>query len=222
LIDARPLQEIGLHGGLSHLVWTHREVTHQVAKHEIAEGVRALQDIGVRPRTFSFARTHEAYHPLLLQHGIRGYRGRVPSLAWQLGGSWSGAALRAFEECRSAAPPLARPHRKLPGLWCVPASMFLYPLRPSRGALVPAGTRLKRFKKGLQASVQGRGIFQFSFHPENLAESADALRIFDDMIDCLLRNCRQEGLEVLTLNDVINRMERNQLCSTKTVTPAST
>ena len=70
--------------------------------------------------------------------------------------------------------------------------------------------------------MEARSIFQFSFHPENLAESPDALPIFDDMLDCLLRACVQEGLEVLTLNDVINRMERIHLCSIKTVTPAST
>jgi len=222
LIDSRPLQEIGLHGGVSHLVWTHPEVTRQIAKRELVEGIRALEELGVRPRTFSYPRTREAYHQLLSMHGIRGYRGRVPSLAWQVGGSWSGAVLRAFEEFRSAAPPVVHPRETLPGLWDVPASMFFYPIRPSRSALVPARTRLKRFKKGVEAAIEARGVFQFSFHPENLAESPDALPIFDDMLDCLLRACRQEGLDVLTLNDVINRMERIHLCSTKTVTPAST
>jgi hypothetical protein len=222
LLDARPLQEIGLHGGLSHLVWTDPEVSRHIASHELVEGMRALEDLGVRPRTFSFARTQEAHLNLLAANGLRGYRGRVPSLGWRLGRSLPGALLRAFDEFAVTAPPVVSPREKLPGLWNVPASMFFYPIRPLRTNVVPLGSRVARFRKGIEAATRSRAIFHFAFHPENLAESPHGFAILDDMLDCLLRACSREGLEILTMSDVISRMERNHECSTKTVTPATT
>jgi hypothetical protein len=222
LLDARPLQEIGLHGGLTHLIWTDPQVSRHIARHELVEGIRALEDLGVRPRTFSFARTQEAHQSLLSAHGLRGYRGRIPAVAWKLGRTLPGAFLRAIEEWSIAAPPTVRPKEELPGLWNVPASMFFYPIRPLRNSLVPVRTRVERFNKGIQAAVQSGAVFHFSLHPENLAESPQGFDVFDEMLDRLGRVCQQDGLEVLTMNDVISRTERSNLCSTKTVTPATT
>jgi peptidoglycan/xylan/chitin deacetylase (PgdA/CDA1 family) len=222
LLDARPLQEIGLHGGLTHLVWTDPLASRRVARHELVEGIRALEELGARPRTFSFARAQEAYHSLLVTYGLQGYRGRVPSLSWKLGRSLPGALLRGLDEWLVVAPPPSRAHKALPELWNVPASMFFYPMRPSRMVLAPARTRVQRFSKGIEAASRSGAVFHFSLHPENLAESPDAFAIFDDIVDRLLRACAQQGLEVLTMSDVISRAERNHLCSTKTVIPAST
>lgn len=222
LLDARPLQEIALHGGLTHLVWTDPRVSAEIAKHELLEGIRALEELGVRPRTFSFARTQEAYRSLLSANGLRGYRGRVPSLGWELGRTLPGALLRVLDEWFVARPPVVCPSEALPGLWNVPASMFLYPIHASRSRLVPIRSRLERFSKGVEAAVQSGAIFHFSFHPENLAESPAGFAIFDDILERLVRSCQQEGTEVLTMNDVVSRMERSHQCSTRTVTPATT
>ena len=62
---ARPFQEIGLHGGLTHLIWTDARATREVVKRELAEGVKALEQAQVRPLSFSFGREQEAYHELL-------------------------------------------------------------------------------------------------------------------------------------------------------------
>jgi hypothetical protein len=222
LLDARPLQEIGLHGGLTHLVWTDPRVSRHSARHELVEGIRALEELGVRPRTFSYARSQEAYQSLLSAHGLRGYRGRVASLAWQLDRSLPGAFLRALDEWRIAAPPLARPKEALPGLWNVPASMFFYPLHSLQGRLVPARTRVERFSKGIEAAIRSAAIFHLSLHPENLTEAPHAFAVFDEIVDRLVGACQREGLEVLTMSDVISRTERSHLCSTKTVIPATT
>src|SRR5262249_51877323 len=40
LRKARPLQEIGLHGGLTHFIWTDARATREVVKWELAEGVK--------------------------------------------------------------------------------------------------------------------------------------------------------------------------------------
>jgi hypothetical protein len=222
LMDARPLQEIGLHGGLTHLIWTDLGVSRQIARHELTEGIRALEELGVRPRTFSFARTQEAHLTLLAAHGLRGYRGGISTLAWQLGSTLPGIILRACDEWFVTAPPLAHPAETLRGLWNVPASMFFYPLRQLQGTLVPARTRLERFRKGVEFAARSGAIFHFAFHPENLAESPEAPAVFDDIFDYLTAACQRLGIEVLTMNDVISRMERDHLCSTKAVTPMST
>lgn len=221
LMDARPLQEIGLHGGLTHLIWTDPGVTRQIARHELAEGIRALEDLGVRPRTFSYARTKEAYYGLLAAQGLRGYRGRISSLSWRLGNSLPGAFLRACDEWCVTSPPMVQPKQTLPALWNVPASMFFYPVRAPRNMLVPPRTRLERFRKGVEAAARSGAIFHFAFHPENLAESPEALAIFEAILDYLMWACEHMGIEVLTMNDVISRVEREQLCSMKTVTPTT-
>jgi hypothetical protein len=104
LREARPLQEIGLHGGLTHFIWTDVHATREVVKWELAEGIRALKETLVHPLSFSFGREQEAYHELLCAHGIRSYRGRTPVLAYQLGRTLPGALLRALDELRCTTP----------------------------------------------------------------------------------------------------------------------
>jgi hypothetical protein len=222
LLDARPFQEIGLHGGLTHLVWTDPRVTRRIASHELTEGVHALEDLNVRPRTFSFARTQEAFHTLLPLHGLHSYRGRVPALAWALGRTIPGAVLRALDEWRSADPPVVWPRETSPNLWSIPASMFFYPIRPSRSTIAPIRSRVQRFTKGIEGAIRSHAIFHFSLHPENLVESPEAFPVFEDILERLVRACRQQGVEVLTMSDVTSRMERSSLCTTKTVTPVTT
>jgi peptidoglycan/xylan/chitin deacetylase (PgdA/CDA1 family) len=222
LLDARPLQEIGLHGGLTHMIWTDPHVSQDIASHELIDGIRALEELGVRPRTFSYARTQEAYRSLLPNNGIRSYRGKVPALAWKLGQTWPGAFLRALEERCFTEPPVVWPRQVISGLWNVPASMFFYPIRPLRSAVLPIRSRVERFRKGVEAAIRSKAIFHFSLHPENLAESPHGFTVFDEILDQLVRACRQKGVEVLTMSDVLSRMERNDLCSSRTVTPANT
>src|SRR5689334_22809242 len=68
LRDAQPAQEVGLHGGLTHLIWNDPQATPQVAEWELKEGIKALEEISIRPLSFSFAREREAYHALLPAH----------------------------------------------------------------------------------------------------------------------------------------------------------
>src|SRR5260370_24202597 len=65
----KPRQEIGLHGGLTHLIWTDPRVTRDVAERELAEGLRALNEVGVYPCSFSHPREQEQYYDLLPLHG---------------------------------------------------------------------------------------------------------------------------------------------------------
>lgn len=211
LRDANPFQEIGLHGGLTHLIWTDLRATRDAATRELIEGITALQDVSVRPRTFSFARTLEVHHDLLPEHGIRSYRGPIPALSWKLGHTLPGAVLRVLDELCRMTPPPVWPIQTVPGLWNVPASLFLYPIAPSRTRLTGLRSRVERFHRGIEAAIRHKAIFHFCLHPENLTESPQGFSLLEEILERLVRARERENVEVLTMSDVVTRMERNYL-----------
>jgi hypothetical protein len=204
---ATPQQEIGLHGGLAHLVWDHPGVSREVAEQELAQGIRAMKEAGVTPLTFSHPRERERYHDLLPRYGIQCYRSRTPTLAFRLGRTLPGAALRLTDEMRRAAPPPVWPARKMDGLWTVPASLFLYPIGESRNRFVALRSRVERFRKGLEMAARHKGIFHYCFHPDNLTESPDGFSMLDDMLDSLTRARDAGDIEIKPMGDIAAYME---------------
>src|SRR5215472_18885854 len=154
LRNATPTQEIGLHGGLTHFIWTNPTATRDAVESELTEGLRTLRELGIESRSFSFARDQEAHHQLLAQNGIRLYRGRTPVLAYRLGRTLAGAALRVVDEISSSAPPPVWPTETLPGLWKLPSSLFLYPLTPWRASIMGVKSRIRRFEQGDRKSTR--------------------------------------------------------------------
>jgi hypothetical protein len=210
LRDARPFQEIGLHGGLTHFIWNGAGATRETVNWELNEGVRALGEVCVRPSSFSFARDREAFHELLPEQGIRTFRGRTPVLAYRLGRTLPGAMLRVFDEVRCAVPPLIWPHETLPGLWNIPSSLFLYPITPSRTRVVSLQTRVERFKRGVEAAARYHGLFHFSLHPENLAESSSGFSLFEEILEILLRARERGDVDTMTMAEVGAWMEKSR------------
>jgi len=210
LRHAWPPQEIGLHGGLTHLVWTDRRSDVETARRELTEGIMALAFLCGRPLSFSYPRNQEAHYHLLAEHGLRCFRGRPPALAWQLGQTLPGSLLRAFEEMTRRTPPLVWPQQVMPGLWNIPSSMFLYPIGPSRTRVIGLRSRVDRFCRGLAAAARHRGIFHFGLHPENLAESPYGFSLIEDILEKLVRARDRGDVEVMTMRDVVDRMERSQ------------
>jgi hypothetical protein len=207
---ATPRQEIGLHGGLTHFIWTGARATRDVVQWELAEGVHALQGVHVRPRSFAFGRNQEAHHDLLPVHGVRSYRGCPPALSWRLGNTLPGAILRVLDEIARTTPPPVWPYEMLPGLWNIPASGFLYPITRSRARVTGLRSRVERFSRGLDAAARSRGIFHYGLHPENLAESHHGFSLFDEMLERLLAMRESGDIEILTMDDVAERMQRNR------------
>ena len=204
---ARPFQEVGLHGGLTHLIWTAAHATREVATREISEGVKALEQAHARPLSFSFGREQEAYYELLPLYGIRCYRGRTVTRAYRLGPTLYGKLARLLDERRCVTPPPVWPEETLPGLWNIPASAFLYPIGASRTCVVPLRYRVERFSRGLAAAARLRGIFHYSLHPENLTESRQGFSMFEDTLELLIRARERGDVEVLTMGQVVDRME---------------
>ncbi|HWB85964.1 MAG TPA: hypothetical protein VG675_17610 [Bryobacteraceae bacterium] len=208
LREADPFQEIGLHGGLTHFIWTDASATPDVLKSELSEGVKALAQAHVRPLSFSFGREQEAHHALLPLHGIRCYRGRTVSPAFQFGPTIYGKIARLFDELRRATPLPVWPQEVQPGLWNIPSSLFLYPIRASRTAVAGLPSRIERFNRGVAAAVRSRGIFHFCLHPENLTESPHGISLFEEMLERLVIDRDRGDIEILTMSEVTARMER--------------
>jgi hypothetical protein len=210
LQKVHPTQEVGLHGGLTHLIWTHPQAKRNVVEWELAQGIKALEEALVSPLSFSFGREQEAYHDLLPAHGIRCYRGRTVARSFQLGPTLTGKLARLVDELRCSTPLTVWPQETLPGLWNIPSSLFLYSIRPSRTRVAGLHSRVERFKRGMAAAASHRGIFHFCLHPENLTESSDGFSMFEDMLDQLTRARDRGDIEVLTMTEVATRMERGR------------
>lgn len=209
LREASPAQEIGIHGGLTHVVWTNAHSTGEMAR-ELRDGITALVPLCGKPVSFSYPRNREAYHHLLPQHGIRSFRGCPPKLAWRLGRTLPGAALRALEEGFRCTPPLVQPRQMPSGLWNIPASMFLYPIGPARLRMIGLRSRVERFHRGVEAAARHRAVFHFCLHPENLVESPGGFSLLDDLMEELTRARTRGDVEVMTMTDVVDRVERKQ------------
>ena len=207
LRTASPLQEIGLHGGLTHFIWTDPRASREVLKWELAAGAAALEQASILPLSFSFGREAEAHLDLLPPHGIRCYRGRTVSRAFQLGPTMYGKLARFYDEFRCSAPTPVWPDEVLPGLWRIPSSAFLYPIRRSRTVIAGLRSRIERFSRGIESAVRYRGIFHFCLHPENLTESPDGFSMFEEMLDRLVVSRTRGDIEVLTMAEVTRRME---------------
>jgi len=207
LRDAVPRQEIGLHGGLTHFVWTDPRASIDQIRAELTEGLRALNELRIFPASLSFPRDQERYHELLPRHGIRTYRGRTPTRAFRLGRTVAGSALRALEQFSASAPPLVWPEEVSPGLWNLPSSTFLYPIGIYRSRVIPIRTRLTQFAKGIEAAVRHCGIFHFCLHPANLTESPGGFAMLDEMIEKLIRARERGDVDVLTVAETITRAE---------------
>lgn len=210
LRKATPFQEIGLHGGLTHFIWTDPRATRDVVKWELAAGIKALSKASIRPLSFSFGREAEAHLDLLPAHGILCYRGRTVSRAFRLGPTLCGKMARLLDEFRRSSPAPVWPEEAMPGLWRIPASLFLYPISRSRTAIVGLRSRIQRFSRGIEAAIQHRGIFHFCLHPENLCESPDGFSMFDEMLERLVVNRSRGDIEILTMGEVASRMEASR------------
>jgi hypothetical protein len=203
---ARTPQEIGMHGGISHLIWGDRGTSSTAAERELRAGMQALLEIGIRPRSFVFPRDLEALLAVLGECGIRCYRGRSPILSERFGYSKIGGIVRAAEELARLTPMVVWPEESKPGLWNLRPSMFIYSLGAERCRIVPARLRVDRTRIGLKAAIRRQGIFHLALHPENLAESLFAFSVFESMIHEICRFRDRHGLETLTMIQGVDRV----------------
>jgi hypothetical protein len=88
--------------------------------------------------------------------------------------------------------------------------MFLYPMGAARARLIGLRSRFERFRRGLESATRHRAVFHFCLHPENLAESTSGFSVIEDILELLVLARDRGDIEVMTMKDVVDRMERNQ------------
>ena len=206
LRDAEVRQDIGLHGGLTHLIIGDPRTTQDDAYTDITAGMAALNNLGIEPTSYVFPRDLEAHHLALSEAGIRCYRGRADIFSERLGYNPVGSCVRILEEVARLTPPPVWPSETFPRLWNIPASMFLYSLSARRARLVPMSLRVRRVKLGIEAAIRSKGIFHLGLHPENLAESKQAFGVFEEIVDAMAEANRRGDLEILTMRDALDRV----------------
>lgn len=202
--DASPTQEIALHGGLTHMIWGNRNNSSQTLRLEMSRGLEALNEIGVQPRSFVFPRDLEGHYDVLAEGGIECYRGRAPIASEKFGYSKASSIVRTFEEMAALTPPPIWPIEVLPGLWNIPASLFIYNMGRSRARWAPLHLRLDRVRRGVEAAMRSKGIFHLALHPENLAESPEAFGVFEAILS-YIASMRNAGIEILTMAQALDR-----------------
>jgi len=207
LRDAAHYQEVGLHGGISHLSWRRPEQSEATLESELTSGIRALGELGIRPVSFTFPRTLEAHYRLLRRHGIRCYRGRGPALTEHIRHPALRFSLRVAAEWRRATPPVVMPEEKIPGLWNLPSSLLPFRISDAWNHLVPLGTRRARIRRGIEQAARTGRIFHLWLHPENLAENQTAVGVFAGAAEDICRARQAGDIEVLTMNQMVRRME---------------
>ena len=209
LREARPFQEIGLHGGLTHFIWTDGRATRDVVRWELAEGVKAL-GTGSGPSAFFFLWTGRG--------GVSHAASWVRHTLLPRPNSGIGLRIRAHPAGSAlASPGRATSARALP--WCGRKRLFQvcgtspprcsYTRSDHQGPeFLALPSRRERFRRGLEAAVRYRGIFHFCLHPENLAESPHGFSLLDDILDHLIQARDRGDVEILTMGQVAARMER--------------
>lgn len=202
--DAAPTQEIALHGGLTHMVWGTSNHGARTLRLEMLRGLEALNEIGVQPRSFVFPRDLEGHHDVLAKGGIQCYRGRAPILSEWFGYNKVSSVTRALEEVARLTPPPIWPVEVMPGLWNIPASLFIYCMGRKRTRWVPLHLRLARVRLGVEAAIRSQGIFHLGLHPENLAEAPEAFETFEAIL-AYIAEMRAAGVEVLTIAQALDR-----------------
>jgi hypothetical protein len=205
-------QEIGLHGGLTHLPWARPRQPRETMRLELTRGIEALAELGIRPTAFTYPRNFEAHHDLLREAGLRCYRGPGLHRAARFRNPWVRSAARLLDEWRRTPPHTVFPEERLPRLWNIPGSMLPFRMNRSGLRLAPAATRVARVRLGVEAAARTGRVFHLWLHPENLAESAEAIGTFEDMLKVIDRARRAGEVEILTMTQTCLRMESGPAC----------
>ena len=135
VISAHVPQEIGLHGGFSHLIWTDRHSGRGAVRAELSTGMSALHDLGVQPRAFSFPRNMERYHSLLAERAVLGATAaarRISLKGW--GGLLQATCFGFLDEAGRACHSVDYSATRLPGLWNAYPRRHIYTPSANRAA----------------------------------------------------------------------------------------
>ena len=200
LIRASPIQhEIGLHS-FTHTIWGEKGFSQQAARSELAHAQKYARLAGVAPRSFVFPRNLVGCLEVLKEFGFIAFRGREDWLDNQIR---LGKPYRLVKQFLKFAPPVFEPCEVLPGLWDIPASMFLPQVDAfSNWLRLPLKSRVQRAAKGVNAAVRERKVFHLWFHPHNACFETEMFFLaLSNILDLVNREIDLGNLQNLTLSE---------------------
>jgi len=188
-ILANPIQhEIGLHG-FFHIPFN--KCSREVAKAEIEMGIKAVNILGIQPKSFVFPQNRIGHIDVLKENGIRIYRGK--NLSW-----WKQDIWPPIRKLDSAAHKLiASPTLPLlkDGIWELPSSAFF--CDPHMPFTLPW-----RAKIGLQRAIRARKIVHIWLHPWSLLLYKRLVEDLENFL-ALVAQKRDEGkAKVMTMGEL--------------------
>lgn len=204
VVAARPRHDVGSHS-FSHQMFS--SCTRDMAEAELARCVELAGAMGLQLRSFVFPRNQPGHLDLLPRYGFTAVRAGTPLWFQRLPGGVARKAAHVLDAVLALPPGVGLPRRVLPGLWEIPASMFLNSMEGPRRWLVPAARVLKA-RRGLERAAGTRSIFHLMSHPVNFYVRSDVMfRTLDGILAEAARLRDAGRLCVMTMADVAAHCE---------------
>lgn len=202
ILAAQPRHEIASHS-FSHVIFSDRGCTRQVAEAEVRKCVDLASSFDLKLNSFVFPRNEMGHLDVLKENGFSVARGPAPFWFFKPRIRALRRAGHMLDDLAAMTPSCGLPERSVSGLWIVPVSMFLQSMDGAR-RLIPVRSRIKKGLKGIERAVAERSLFHLSFHPtENLCFHTDQMfQALEEIVaHAAMRRDRGE-LEVMTMSDI--------------------
>jgi hypothetical protein len=213
LVHAKVAHEIGSHGG-KHVSFHNIPAAKAQEDLDFARAVHRTN--GLSYSSFVFPRNEVAHLNLLVQAGLRTFRG--PDIGWfrraRYAGRIAGRAAN-FVDKFLPIPPSPVAARKCGGLVDVPGSMLLLGRNGARRFILPMVSRTK-LRMGLARARRSGGIFHFWFHPSNFYYRRDEqLSTLAWFLDHAASEASRERIEIRTMGSYADELAAADAAATR-------
>jgi len=208
ILAAEPRHEIGSHS-FSHVIFSDRGCTAEVAEAEISKCVELARPFNLKLESFVFPRNQLGHLDLLPKYGFRIARGSAPLWFFRFSNRTLRRAAHMVDDLFAIRPVCGVPQEFKPGFWIAPVSMFLQSMDGPR-RLIPIRSRIRKGIKGIERAVAEKSVFHLSFHPtENLCFSTERMFFALEKIVAHAARRRDEGsLRVMTMSEMADYCEQ--------------
>jgi ubiquinone/menaquinone biosynthesis C-methylase UbiE len=199
---AWPPQEIASHS-FSHIIFQDKGCTKEVADSDIRKCVELAKKENIKLQSFVFPRNLPGHLEILSRYGFKVFRGRDDV--------YSRLSLRPkiikklyflFGDLIGSTPPVVMPNTITVNgnkLIEIPSSM-LFRFASGVSRIIPAGVRLKKARKGIDAAIRKNKIFHLWFHPISFAwKSKEMFGELEKILEYVYQKKKERVLENLTL-----------------------
>lgn len=207
--EATPLQEIGLHS-FCHMIYGDPGCSREAADSDLREARRVTEGMGIAPVSFVFPRDLPGYLDLLAAHGFLCYRDQPSWWFRNLPGRRLIQAGHLLDDFLGLPSPTVRPRLEDCGLVNIPGSMLF---RHARGIrrIIPAMSRVRKARAGIQRAIARGEIFHLHFHPWNFGWSRGTLMAaFSRILKIAVAERDAGRLEILSMGEVARRVLASQ------------